>query len=230
MPTALSVSRLKSRRDSREATPVCFSTDAPGCRVLSGATTVGSRTGRVRVTPDAIVRDARDARTRAIAMDWNALLSSNVSPVELIVRGTIAYLGIFALLRFVLRRISGHVTMADLLMMVLIADAAQNAMARDYHSVTDGAILVGTIVFWNFTLDWLAFKVPFIGRFVHPQPLPLIENGRILWHNLRKELISMEELRTQLREAGVDDLARVATARLEGDGRISVIKRDAPGA
>ena len=159
-------------------------------------------------------------------MDWTELFRVEVSPLELVVRGTLAYLGIFVLLRVVLRRISGHVTVADLLMMVLIADAAQNAMADDYHSVTEGAILVGTIVFWNVALDWLAYTVPAIGRFVHPRPLLLVEDGRVLWKNLRAELISLDELRTQLREEGVEDLAQVKSARLEGDGRVSVIKRE----
>jgi uncharacterized membrane protein YcaP (DUF421 family) len=174
----------------------------------------------------ALIAPAEDALDpRAHALDWHSLFDVTVSPIEMVVRGTLAYLGIFILLRVVLRRISGNVTLADLLMMVLVSDAAQNAMARDYRSVTDGAILVATIVFWNFALDWLAFTVPLIGRFVHPRPLPLVRDGRVLWQNLRKEFISLDELQTQLREEGVDDLAHVKTADLEGDGRISVVTR-----
>lgn len=153
------------------------------------------------------------------------MFAITISPLELMLRGTLIYLGIFVLLRAFLRRVSGNVTAADLLMMVLIADAAQNAMASDYRSVTDGAILIATLVFWNYALDWLAFRVPFLGRLIHPPPLPLIVDGRVLWPNLRKELISVEELRSHLREEGVDDFAEVQAAHVEGDGRISVVKR-----
>ena len=59
----------------------------------------------------------------------------------------------FALLRFVLKREAGTLAITDLLVVVLIADAAQNAMADDYRSVPDGLLLVATIVFWSYALD-----------------------------------------------------------------------------
>lgn len=157
--------------------------------------------------------------------DWQEMFASTVSPFELILRGTVIYLGIFLVLRTLLRRVAGNVTIADLLMVVLIADAAQNAMAAEYRSVTDGAILIITIIFWNYALDRMAFHLPWVGRFVYPAPLPLIRNGRVLQRNLRHEFISEEELRSQLREQGVEDIATVKLAHMEGDGRISVIKR-----
>ena len=158
-------------------------------------------------------------------LDWQEIFSTSVSPLELILRGSLIYLGIFTILRLLLRRVAGNVTIADLLMVVLIADAAQNAMAAEYRSVTDGAVLITTIIFWNYTLDRLAFHFPSVGRFVYPAPLPLIRNGRIQWRNLRQEFISEDELRSQLREQGIDDIAGVKLAQMEGDGRISVIKR-----
>jgi hypothetical protein len=159
-------------------------------------------------------------------LDWAELFIPTVPALELILRGTLMYVGIFVVLRVLLRRVSGNVTIADLLMVTLIADAAQNAMASEYRSVTDGAILVLTIIFWNYLLDRLAFHSPWIGRFVYPAPLPLIRDGRLLWHNLRREFISEEELRGQMREQGVADYADVKLAHMEGDGRISIIKRE----
>jgi uncharacterized membrane protein YcaP (DUF421 family) len=46
----------------------------------------------------------------------------------------------------------------DLLVIVLIADAAQNGMAGEYRSLTDGLLLVATIVAWSYALNWLAFR------------------------------------------------------------------------
>jgi uncharacterized membrane protein YcaP (DUF421 family) len=158
--------------------------------------------------------------------DVAELFTITVSPLELVVRGTLMYLGIFILLRVLLRRVAGNVTVADLLMVVLIADAAQNGMSAGYQSVTDGAILVLTIIFWNYALDRLAFYLPSVGRFIHPPPLPLVRDGCLLWRNMRAESISRDELMSQLREAGVDDVNKVKLAYVEGDGRVSVIKRD----
>jgi uncharacterized membrane protein YcaP (DUF421 family) len=162
-------------------------------------------------------------------IDWKTLLTPSIPLAETIVRGSAVYLSLFALLRVFLKRVTGTVGIADLLMIVLIADAAQNAMANDYTSITDGLILVATIIFWNYTLDWLGYRVPLLQRFVHPPPLQLIKDGRMLLHNMRRELITRDELMSQLREQGVDDLATVQEAHMEGDGRISVITRDGHG-
>jgi uncharacterized membrane protein YcaP (DUF421 family) len=119
-----------------------------------------------------------------------------------VIRGTIAYLAIFVLLRLVFKRQSGNVRMSDLLVLVLIADAAQNAMAANYQSVPDGLLLVVTIIGWAYVFDCLGYHIPLIGRFVHPEPLLIVKGGRMLRHNMRKELITLEELMSQLREQG----------------------------
>ena len=99
------------------------------------------------------------------AIDWQTAFLPTVPTAEIILRGTIVYLAIFGMMRFVLKREGGNVGLADLLMTVLVADAAQNAMAAEYKSVTDGLILVGTIVFWNYALDWLTFTFPGFAEF-----------------------------------------------------------------
>ena len=121
------------------------------------------------------------------------------------------------MLRFVLKRQSGSVGVTDLLVVVLIADAAQNAMAGDYKSVPDGIMLVSIIVFWSFVIDWLGGRFPALGRLIHPPPLPLVLDGKMVRRNMRKELITEEELMSQLREQ-----ARTSSAGevcLRGGGR-----------
>ena len=158
-------------------------------------------------------------------MELSELFRITVSPWELIIRGTAMYLFLFLLFRVVIRRRVGSVGMADILILVIVADASQNAMSGEYKSVTDGAILVGTIIAWTQLIDWLNWRVPALRSWLEPPPLPLIENGRILRHNLRKEYVTEEELKAKLREQGVDDLHSVAKAHLETDGQVSVIKR-----
>jgi uncharacterized membrane protein YcaP (DUF421 family) len=160
------------------------------------------------------------------AVDWHAVFVPKTPLLELFVRGSAVYLALFTLLR-VTKRQAGSLSIPDLLVLVLIADAAQNSMAGDYKSVPDGLLLVSVIVFWSFALDWLGYRVPLIGRFVHPPPVELVRNGRMLRQNMRRELITVEELMSQLREQGIDALNKVKSARLEGDGQISVITRDA---
>ena len=158
-------------------------------------------------------------------MDWNEIFGLTVPPLELVVRGTAMYLFLFLLFRVVIRRRVGVVGMADILILVIVADASQNAMSGEYKSVTEGAILVGTIIAWNMAIDWLNFHVPALRGWLEPPPLPLIHDGRVLHRNLRQEYVSEDELRAKLREHGVDDVRQVAKAHMESDGQISVIKR-----
>jgi uncharacterized membrane protein YcaP (DUF421 family) len=158
-------------------------------------------------------------------MNWDEIFGLSLSPWELVIRGTAMYLFLFLLFRVVIRRRVGSIGMADILILVIVADASQNAMSGEYKSVTEGAILVGTIIAWNMLIDWLNFHVPALRDWLEPPPLPLIQDGRLLHRNLRQEYLSEDELKAKLREHGVDDVRQVAKAHMESDGQISVIKR-----
>lgn len=73
---------------------------------------------------------------------WHDVFVPTHSMFEMFVRGTTMYLVIFALLRFVLKRQSGGFSTPDLLLVVLLADAAQNGMADEYRSITEGVVVV----------------------------------------------------------------------------------------
>ena len=113
-----------------------------------------------------------------------------------------------------------------MLLVVLIADASQNAMTADYTTLSEGLILVSTLIGWNYLLDWSSFHVRAIERFIEPPPLQLIRRGRILRKHLRAELVTVAELWSHLREAGIESLADVKSACLESDGKLSVIRVD----
>lgn len=161
-----------------------------------------------------------------MAVDWHSVFALSKPPLELMVRGTLIYWFLFAIFRTVLKRDVGAVGIADVLLLVIVADAAQNAMASEYESVTDGLILVSTIVGWNVLFDWLAYRFPRIRRLLKPRELCLVQDGRILHRNLRREFLSVEELQAKLREQGVADMTEVRKAYMESDGAISVIKCD----
>jgi uncharacterized membrane protein YcaP (DUF421 family) len=151
-------------------------------------------------------------------IDWREIFVPQASLAGVIVRGTLTYLLLFLILRFFLKRQTGVIGIADLLVVVLVADAAQNAMAAEYKSITEGALLVFTIVFWNYAVDWLGYRFPALQRFVRPPPLQLIKDGRMLVRNMRQEMITAEELNSQLRQQGIESCDEVKEAYIEGDG------------
>ena len=95
---------------------------------------------------------------------WKQAFRPQACSFEIILRGTVVYFFIFIIFRF-LRRGAGAIGIADLLVVVLIADAAQNAMSAEYKSVGDGVILIATIVGWDYLFDYLGFRFRLLGRY-----------------------------------------------------------------
>lgn len=159
-------------------------------------------------------------------MDLMSLFAVQVPVLELVIRGTAMYWFLFLAFRFVIRRDIGALGIADVLLLVIVSDAAQNAMAGPYQSVSEGFILVGTIIGWNVLLDFLAYRYRFVARFTSPRALPLVRHGHFLMDNLRREHLSADEVMSKLRGQGIAHLRQVKHAYMEGDGQISVIRYD----
>ncbi|OZI19562.1 hypothetical protein CAL26_18310 [Bordetella genomosp. 9] len=158
-------------------------------------------------------------------VQWDNIIKFSMSPVEIVIRGTMTYWFIFTLLRIAGRRDVGSLGIADLLVVVLIADAAQNAMAGEYKSVPDGMLLVATIVFWSVFIDRVAYTWPATRPFLQPGKLCLVRDGQVQMRTMRRESITVEDLESELRQKGVEDVAQVKLAYLEPDGSISVIRK-----
>ena len=149
-------------------------------------------------------------------IDWQNLFLPSVPIAELVIRASMMYLGLFALLRLILKREAGAVSITDILVIVLLSEAAQNALTAGYTSITEGFILVTTIIIWNYILNWIGYHVPHFERLIFPKPLSLVEDGQINWENMRRELLTERELMAQLRQQGVDiwkETARLASSR-----------------
>lgn len=119
-------------------------------------------------------------------------LSTSVALI--FVRGTIVYLFLIVLLRFVLKRGIGSLGIADLLVIVLLGDASQNAMTGGSKSVADSLVLICTIVFWAYSFDWLTNRFPIWRRLLSPPPVLLVKNGKMIRHNMRLEFVSEDDL------------------------------------
>ena len=156
------------------------------------------------------------------SFDWRTLFIPSDSLLELFVRGTLLYFFILAAMR-VLRRQGGSVGTADLIVVVLVADAAQNGMAGEYKSITEGILLVGIIFFWDYAVDALSYRYAFVRRLVQPPPVILVRDGIPQRRHLQSQLLTMDDLNEQMREQGVDDIRNVKRCFIESDGRMSVI-------
>jgi uncharacterized membrane protein YcaP (DUF421 family) len=157
-------------------------------------------------------------------VDWATLFIPSGSLAEIVIRGSIIYLAIFSALRFLPRRAIGGLSASDLLIVVLIADAVQNAMAGGYESVTEGVLLGAVIFGWATLIDWIDYRFPHL-HLAAAKPLPIIENGKLLYRNMKRDGITEDEVKSQLRLHGLDSTRDVEHAYLEGDGHFSVLLR-----
>ena len=156
---------------------------------------------------------------------WQSMFHPDMALLEIFIRGTLIYLGMFLMLRVVLKRQTGGIRTTDVLVIVMLADAAQNGMSGTYQSIPDGLALVATIIFWSYLFDWLGFHFAWFEKLVEPAPLPLIRNGTMLRRNMKHELITTAEMEAHLRAQGIQDIRQVKYACIEADGKISIITR-----
>lgn len=158
--------------------------------------------------------------------DWKELFALSAPALETFIRGSAMYLGIFAMMRIVGKREGGSHALTDLLVIVLIAEAASHGMAGEARGISASLVLIATILFWSVALDALAWRFKPLGRLLKPGPSPLVRDGKLDRRALRRELMTQEELMAELRLHGITDLSEVARAYLENNGMVSVLRRD----
>ena len=158
-------------------------------------------------------------------VDMQQLMRFTVSPLELFLRGTLMFWFLFLVFRLVLRRDIGSASVTDFLFVVILGDAAQNSMIGEGSSISDGIMLVSTLVAWNYIIDALSYRYPRIDRLLAARKLCLVREGKLQRRNLRKEFITVDEVFEKIREAGLERLDQVKLMHMEADGEISVIEQ-----
>ena len=160
-----------------------------------------------------------------LTIDWEALFQFESSVIELILRGVVLYFGILVLLRILPRRTGGELETMDLIFILLISEGASHSLG-DYTSLTDGFIVIVTLLGCNYLVNALTYYFPAFEKLIEPRPLPIVKNGKLLRRNMRRELITTGELMEHLREEGLEDYKNIKIARVEADGKISIIKME----
>ncbi len=155
---------------------------------------------------------------------WSDIFVVQTPLLELLVRGLVLYAGILVLMRLMPRRTGGQLAMMDLVMVLLVTEAASHALG-DYDALGDGLVMVIVIMALNYLVNFLSYHVPAFERLVSSPPLLVIRNGRFLRRNMRSEYLTEEELMSYLRQNGIDDVSAVKAAFVEDEGKVSVIKR-----
>lgn len=139
------------------------------------------------------------------------------------VRSALVYLAVFAGLRLAGKRELGQMTVFDLVVILLIANAVQNAMTGPDFSVQGGILAAFVLVILNRVVALLRLRGGPWGRFIEGTPTVLVEDGDLIEPHLRREGLERAELEMVVREHGVESLGDVKLAVLETDGSISIV-------
>lgn len=145
---------------------------------------------------------------------------------EIVARTLLVYLGVLVGLRLMGKRELAQMTVFDLVMVLLIANAVQNAMTGPDFSVQGGLIAAAVLLIVNRLVAWLRIHGGVWGRLIEGSPTVLVQDGKYLDPALRKEGLERAQVEMAMREHGIDDASTVKLAVLEIDGSISIVPRD----
>jgi uncharacterized membrane protein YcaP (DUF421 family) len=154
--------------------------------------------------------------------DW---LDLSIPWWEIVLRGTIVFFVLLALLRLAGKRTVGEFTPFDLLVLVLLGDALQGSMIAGDQSLAGGFILTLTLLGWDKLTGWVTARSRVLTRWVEGKPVVLARNGHIYGDALERCKLSIDDLQEAMRNADCGAITNVRLAMLEKDGKISVVTR-----
>ncbi len=144
----------------------------------------------------------------------------------LILRSVVVYVFLMVALRLAGRRELGQMTTFDLILLLVLANAVQNSINAGDNSLGGGLVSAATLLGLNFAVGEATYRWRWFERLVQGRPLPLVREGKLVVRNLKKERITLEELRSALRKQGIDGVSQCKHAQLESDGTLTAVRHD----
>ena len=154
-----------------------------------------------------------------LTASWHTLL-------DVALRTSVVYLALLVGLRLTGTRQLGQMSTFDLVLLLIIANAVQNAMVGPDTSLAGGLVAAGVLIGWHRLIDWWRVRSRGVAKLLAGEGIMLIHDGKILQEHCVRAGITRDELRQALREHGVANVQDVMLAVLEPDGAISVVRYD----
>jgi uncharacterized membrane protein YcaP (DUF421 family) len=145
----------------------------------------------------------------------------------LILRGMVVYLLLVAALRLSGRRELGQMTSFDLVLLLLVSNAVQNSLNAGDNSLGGGLVSAATLFLLNRAVGYAAWRWRWFELLVQGRPLRLVTDGRVHEGALRKERLTVAELRSALRKQGIARLGECQRVILEPDGTLTAVRAGA---
>jgi uncharacterized membrane protein YcaP (DUF421 family) len=150
--------------------------------------------------------------------------------MDIVLRATVIFLALYVLVRLMGKRELGQMTPFELIVLVVIGDLIQQGVTQNDFSLTGAIIAISTIAFLALLMSWASYLWPRAERLLEGEPRVIVRDGEVLGTNLRHNRLTVSEIESEMRLAGIGRIADVAWAILEPRGKISFIQRSDGGA
>lgn len=145
--------------------------------------------------------------------------------MDLVIRAVVIFFFIFLITRVAGRRELSSLQPFDLILLVVLGDLVQQGITQSDQSVTGTLTVISTIALLSVAVSWVSFRVPRTRVVTQGEPIVLVQAGRPIESNLRRERITLNDIEEEARAAQIASLTELEWAILEDDGHISCIPR-----
>ena len=145
--------------------------------------------------------------------------------MDIVPRAAIAFLFIFLLTRIVGRRELSTMEPFDLILLVVLGDLVQQGVTQSDYSLTGLVLAAGTMALLTVLVSYVSFRFPRVRPLLDGQPIVVIQDGKVLDANLRRERLTKAELALEARLQQIESLDQVSWAILETSGQISFVPK-----
>jgi len=146
--------------------------------------------------------------------------------LDIILRSLAVYVFIILAIRLFGKKELSQISITDLVLILLISNAVQNAMVGPNSSLSGGLVAALTLFVLNYIIKLATYKSKFISNILEGEPIMLVYKGFVKIENLNKQKITFEELAAVVREHGLEKVEDAELVMLERDGSISVISKE----
>ena len=152
------------------------------------------------------------------------ILLPQTSYLDLILRSLVVYGFLLAVLRVAGRRELGQMTSFDLVLLLVLSNAVQNSINAGDNSLVGGLVSALTLVVANWLVGFAVYRFPLLERLLQGPPIRIVSDGKVHLGALKRERITLQELRSALRKQGVMSISECKRVILEPDGTLSAVK------
>ena len=145
--------------------------------------------------------------------------------MDIVLRAIVAFVFIFLLLRVLGRRELSTMEPFDLILLVVIGDLIQQGVTQSDMSMTGSMLAVGTFALMTVLASYLVYRFRRLRPVLDAKPLIIVEDGRLVDRNVRHERMTLDEIMASARQQQITSLEQVKWAVLEGNGKISFVKK-----